>query len=343
MMPSKGTLAPMLRRTIICVLCGLAGIAAQNDPLRVQTQLVQVPVSVVDKNGRIVEGLRAQDFAVLADGARQEATLDDFPIGSAPISLVIAVQSSGIASPALAKIRRIGGLIQPLLTGPRGAVAVVTFDNRINWLQDFTSDDGRIRSALQSVEAGRSVQDARMLDAISSVARHMQQRPGRKILLLISESRDRGSETTMQQALEAVERQDIEVFAAHYSAFATSLSAKPKDLPDLSSEPELPDEPTQKPNPSPSVNFTAIFTEFARLHKTGSIRVLTHATGGSDFPFLKEHGLEDSIEKLGIEVHSQYILSFQHFKKTAGWHQISVSLPGHSDFRVRARTAYWGD
>jgi hypothetical protein len=66
---------------------------------------------------------------------------------------------------------------------------------------------------------------ARMLDAIVQVADRMQERKGRKVVLLISESRDRGSETTFQQAVEAVERQGIEVFAATYSAYATSLIA----------------------------------------------------------------------------------------------------------------------
>jgi VWFA-related protein len=333
----------MLRCTVICVLCGLAGIAAQNRPFRVQAEVVQLPVSVVDRNGRTVGGLTARDFTVLADGARQEATLDDFSFGTAPISLVIAVQTAGISAPALARIRRIGGLIQPLLTGPRGAVSVVTFDSRINWLQDFTSDDNRIRAALESIEAGKSLQNARMLDAVASVARHLQQRSGRRILLLLSESHDRGSETTTQQAFEAVERLDIEVFAAHYSAFAISLTAKPKDLPDLSAQPELPDYPLDKPNPAPVINFTAIFTEAARRNKAGVVQALTRATGGSDYPFLKERGLEDSIEKLGVEVHSQYILSFPEPKSTAGWHQISVSLPNHGDLRIRSRTTYWSE
>jgi hypothetical protein len=63
------------------------------------------------------------------------------------------------------------------------------------------------------------------------VADHMHQRKGRKMLLLISETRDRGSKTTVQEALDAVEREGIEVFRAHYSTLATSLTAKPQDCP----------------------------------------------------------------------------------------------------------------
>ena len=48
------------------------------------------------------------------------------------------------------------------------------------------------------------------------------ERDAKKALLLISESRDRGSETKFQQAMEAVTREGIEVFAAHYSAYSTT-------------------------------------------------------------------------------------------------------------------------
>ena len=237
------------------VLSWLGCVAAQNGSFRVQTKVVQVPVSVTAKNGRSIDGLVARDFRVLDDGAQQEITVDDFNTGLPRISLAIAVQKSGISTPALTSIRRIAGMIQPLVTGPRGEAAVVTFDSQIKWLQDFTPDDDKIQYAVQSLKPG-SLGQARMLDAIAEAVDRMQQRKGRKVLLLISEARDRGSETKFQQAIEAVERQGIQVFAAHYSAYATSLIAKPKDLPELPPSPDS-DDPEDPPNPPPTVNFLA--------------------------------------------------------------------------------------
>jgi hypothetical protein len=216
---------------------------------------------------------------VLDDGVQQEVTVDDFSTGLPRISLAVAIQTSGISTPASTDIRRIGGMIQPLVVGPRGEAAVLTFDSQIKWLQDFTPDDEKIRDVVKNLKSGSDMAQARMLDAIVEAADRMQQRKGRKVLLLISESRDRGSETKFQQAMEAVERQGIQVFAAHYSAYATSLIAKPKNLPDLPSAPPDLDDPSE-PSPPPGVDFLAIFAEAARLGKTNAIQALTRITGG---------------------------------------------------------------
>jgi VWFA-related protein len=141
-----------LHRASLCAIGLLASMTAQNRPFRVQTKVVLVPVSVTDKNGRYVDGLTARDFNVRDDGALQEIAVDDFSTGLAPISLVIAIQTSGISMPALAKVRKIGGMIEPLVTAPRGDVAVVTFDEEIQWLQDFTREDEKIRRAVKNLK-----------------------------------------------------------------------------------------------------------------------------------------------------------------------------------------------
>ena len=55
----------------------------------------------------------------------------------APVSLVVAVQCSGISAAVLAKINRVGGMIQPLVSGDRGRVAVIAYDDEVRVLQEF--------------------------------------------------------------------------------------------------------------------------------------------------------------------------------------------------------------
>jgi VWFA-related protein len=332
--------APLAARSGLSALLG--GIAtAQNSSFSIQTNVVQVPVIVTERNGRYVDGLVARDFQVLDNGARQEVTVDDFSSGLAPISLAIAIQTSGISTPALTMIRHIGGMIQPLVIGLQGEAAVVTFDGKIKWLQDFTPDDDKIRDAVKTVKAAAGIDRARMLDAIVEVADRMQQRKGRKVLLLISESRDRGSETVFRQSMELVERQGIEVFGAHYSAYSTTLFAKPKDLPDAPPPPVASPDPSDWPDSPPGVDILAILAELGRLGKTNAIEALTRVTGGSDYPFLNERDIEKAIKKLGEEVHGQYILSFPQRENSTGIHEIEVLAPNHGDIVIRSRRTYW--
>jgi len=264
------------------------------------------------------------DFTVLDNGVPQSATMDDFISGLAPISLAIAIQSSGTSKLALAKIRQIGNMIQPLVMGTKGQAAVVTFDKEITWVQDFTRESRKISDAVQSLKAGRPA-GARMLDTIAQVAERMERRPGRRVLLLISESRDQGSETKFEQAMETVEREGIEVFAAHYSSYAMSWISKPEDFPQQDELNEM------------------FFAQLARLATTSHVQALALATGGSDFPFVRERGIEDAIEKLGAEVHSQYILSFPQRGNAAGRHRIDVTVPKRPDLRIRSRRVYWAE
>ena len=316
----------MKHRRIVFGVCCLSGLAlTQERPFRTETRVVQVPVSVTDTKGHNVDGLKAADFVVLDDGAAQQIELDTFGTGAAPISLVIAIQNSAVSTPAMVKIRRIGGMIQPLVIGHRGEAAVMTFDNQIRWRQDFTSEPDLIQASVRNLKSTSQAQ-ARLFDAVVEAANRMRDRKGRKVVLLISETRDRGSEARLEQAIEAVEREGVEVFAAPYSATATTWIAKPEYLP-----------------PPSAPNYLAVFTELFRLAKTNDTQALTRATGGSEYPFLRERAVEQAVEALGVEVHSQYILSFPPGAARPGMHQIDVSIPGRADLNLRSRQAYWAE
>ncbi len=278
---------------------------------------------VTDRNGKNIDGLRAGDFKVLDNGVPQDVTVDDFSTGLAPISLVVAVQCSQTSQLALADIRRIGSMIQPLVTGQRGEVAVVAFDKEIRWLQDFTINDDKIHTAIKNLKIGTDT-GARIFDTIAEAAERMKQRKGRKMLLLISQSNDSGSHGKLQDAIEAVARAKASRSSpAHYSSYAMSWIAKSDDFPDKPTLDQM------------------FYTELARIGSTNHVKALALATGGSDYSFARQRGIENAISKMGAEVHSQYLLSFPQHEDTAGMHQIEVSIPERSDLRIRSRHSYW--
>ena len=195
------------------VLCSLTVTGQPQPTIQTNVPLVLVPVTVADRKGALVDGLTVDDFILSDEGVRQKIHLDTSDTVLAPVSLVLAIQCSDISSTALAKINRVGGMIQPLIAGARGSAAVIAFDDEIRVIQEFTSDSTKIRSAVEQIH-GRSMTVGRMLDAVAESATMLGAEPRnrRRILIVIGEARDRGSKTKLEQAIEQVERAGVVVY-----------------------------------------------------------------------------------------------------------------------------------
>jgi VWFA-related protein len=344
-----------------CIL-GLAVavcVSAQDPRFGVQSRLVLVPATVTGANGRAVDGLETNDFVVLDNGRPQKAAVDTIGTGVAPIALIVAIQSSGISRAVLEKVHKVGAMIQPLVTGERGCAGVVSFSDRIVWLQECTHDEDALAQAFERVRPG-AAKVARLTDTVSESVERLRQRPkSRRVLLLISESRDRGSETELEQAAMAAQAAGVTVYAATYSAFTTAFTTKnPVEEPKMAERPKKPSDDTGTVTGAPPtcgpfgctaaplppqdqrVDLLGGIGELIRLGKTNTTQVLTQATGGAAFPFTRLKGLENAIQKLGAELHSQYLLSFTPDDSTAGYHRLEVRVT-EREARVRARPGYW--
>lgn len=341
-------------RPVWTILVALS-LSAQDPQFNVRSRLVLVPTMVSDSKGAVIDGLEAADFVVLDNGRPQKVTVDATATGVAPIALVVAVQSSGISAVVLDKVLRIPGMIQPLVTGDRGCVALVSFSERVDWLQECTRDTAALHRAFLKLQPGED-REGRMLDAAKQAIDRLQNRPNtRRVLLLISETRDRNSATTLDEVRIAAQRAEVAVYAATYSAFATAFTSKSS----ATGKARAPKTPTHRgaetgtingseatkgtpslPSADQRVDLKAAIGELLRGTKARATDVLSEATGGTTFPFTRERTLEEAIQKLGVELHSQYMLSFTPDSSDAGFHRLEVQVkrPG---LKVRARAAYW--
>jgi hypothetical protein len=115
---------------LTAVLCVAA--LGQDLTIRTRVPLVVAPATVTDGKGRFIDGLRESDFVLLDNGHSRPLHIDTSDIAQIPISIVIAVQSNGFSGPALAKIRKVGSMVEPLITGERGEAAVIRFSENRN-------------------------------------------------------------------------------------------------------------------------------------------------------------------------------------------------------------------
>jgi VWFA-related protein len=342
------------------ILALVLPLAAQDSRFNVRSRLVLVPVTISDSNGRPVDGLEAADFRLLDNRWERKITVDTIATGVAPIALVIAVQSAGISTPVLEKVRKIGVMIQPLVTGVRGCAGVLSFSDKVAWLQDCTNDADAIQRALYRLKPGEHKQ-AVMLDAVNAAIEHLAKRPNaRRVLLLISESRDRGSETDLKAVTKAAQSADVSIYAFTYSVLKTAFTSKapltrephdksPQTTPEQDGMHTANGAPPSKYNTvSPklvpegqSVDPFAILSEFGHMRNVNATQALAAATGGITFPFTSQQGLETAISRFGAELHSQYVLSFVPEGAAPGYHNLQVSLVRTGRFHIRARPGYW--
>ena len=299
-------------------------ISAQDTTLRTTVRLVVAPTTVTDRQGKYVEGLTEREFRLSDNGVPRDLHVD---FAYVPISLVIAVQASEFSAAALNKLHRIGGMIEPLVTGERGEVAVVAFDSEVRVAQDFTSSFDAVQAAIKTLRPGD--RGSKMIDAVSESIRMLAARSAerRRVLLVFSEARDRSSKSKLEDVVTRAEQQNVTIYPVTYSAYWTAFTAKPGTTP---------------PPSSYGIDIIAIIKEIGQLAKTNSALAFSKYTGGRQLSFLKQKSLEEAVTRIGEELHSQYLLSFPAgATDDALFHRIEVTLPGRADLTVRTRPGYW--
>jgi VWFA-related protein len=310
-----------------CLVAGPPQDRPDAPSIRATARLVLVPATVTDAKGRFIEDLTAEDFALTDDGVRRPVRLD-MPDAMPPsVSLVVAIQTTEYSAAALAKIRRVGAIIQPQIAGEGGAAAVLAFDDEVRLVEDFTSNSTELASAFAGIRP-RGSRSGKLLDAVAEGVRMLSGRPAnsRRVLITISESRDRGSKAALGAVLESLERANVIVYPVTYSVHATPWTARPSDL----------------PPPSGGLDLIGGMREIARLGAVNDAEVFARATGGTHLSFLTLKTLERTLMRAGDELHRQYLLSFVPAETdNGGYHRIAVDLVSRRDAQVQARLGYW--
>ena len=198
----------------------------------VGVKAVQAPVTVLDRDNRVVNGLNALDFTLLDNGKPQKIFED---MASHPISLVVAIQANSGMEHILPQIRKIGSLFDGLVIGEDGEIAVVSFDHKVQVLTNFTSDPDQIHAAFNGKDKlGNYVLKAgswtsAMNDATMEAINMLKNRPAnrKRIIILISESRDQGSGLHVRDVLTAAEFANVVIYPMDVSHLLTSLTSTP--------------------------------------------------------------------------------------------------------------------
>lgn len=189
--------------------------AQEDDVVRVDTDLVVLNVTVLDKDGQYVPGLKLPDFKVFEEGREVPIKLiSSFGSHESPFASVILLDTSGSMESRLtlgrsAAIRFLDGL------RPEDVAAVYNFDYRIEKIQDFSSGRDLAPMAFNLRARGMtSLYDA-IIRAAESLAQRAEQR---KAIVVLSDGMDTQSKASSGKALDAAMAVNAGIYAVDMSA-----------------------------------------------------------------------------------------------------------------------------
>jgi VWFA-related protein len=186
------------------------------EAIKVETNLVTLPVVVSDRGGRYVPDLKAEEFAVSEDGSEQKVSF--FATVSEPFSVVLLIDTS--ASTTSEKMRQVQEaavtFINNLQEGDR--VKVVSFDDTVRELCDFTGDHATLASAIRATRPGKGTQ---LYDAFDLAFRSLRRLKGRKAIVMLTDGVDWHSDRrTYADNRRAIEESDVVVYPVRFDTRA---------------------------------------------------------------------------------------------------------------------------
>lgn len=219
-------------------------------------------------------------------------------------------------------------MINGYITGEGSDAALITAGGTVRVAQGFTADPEAIEGAFRHLEPG-APSSGRDLDGIAKALDLFagRDRSRRRVILLISETRDRGSKASLADVLRRAQQENVTIWTISYSAFVTPFTTSAADWQDEGGD--------------KSPNLLRATTEPARLAKANISNDLAHYTGGRHLSFARLKSLEDDLASVGKEVHTQYLMSFVPSADPPAVHTIEVQVQTHPEATVRYRPLYW--
>ncbi len=320
--------------------------------IRVQSNLVMTPVTVLDRAGEFVYDLQENDFEILDNGVPQR--LERFETEASPLAAVIVIQTNRDVAPLLKQVQPLAPVFSSLVLGARGSAAVIVFNDRVQVAQTFSSDGDQLSSAFAGLAARGD--SSRLNDALMRGIAMLEQRPReeRRVIVAFSDGFDRGSETDSKEVVQRATNTEVAIYGLGFNPAHELLMRKPQGPPpsplDTNVARPLPpgtvSTPTNSENvygaPIPVVPILVATGEVIRSAVASSLlEYYAGYTGGVFYSHWSKKALEEQLTRIATEIHSQYELAYvPDTLSHIGFHRIEIRVRRHG-VKVRARAGYF--
>ncbi len=273
-------------------------------PIQVNVRLVNVFVNVTDANGAPVPGLTQSDFSLSEDGHPQKISYFERDT-SMPLSIVLAVDTSGSTHKDLSVEKSAARNFVHALMRPVDRLDLMDFNSDVREVVPFTNSIHRIDSGLENLSHGPATA---LYDAIYLASQSLALRPGRKVLVVISDGGNTVKGVDYAQALEQARRAEVMVYSV--------------------------------------IDLPVVADAGRETGGEHALITLSQETGGKYY-YADEGNLDDAFRKVSEDLRTQYLLGYYpaHRVTDSSFRAISVSLtkpPNAKDaYILRHRTGYY--
>ncbi|HEV3480843.1 MAG TPA: VWA domain-containing protein [Candidatus Acidoferrales bacterium] len=311
-------------------------------PLRTHVNEVIVPVTVTDKKGELVLDLSQTDFHVFDNGVEQK--IDRFDLAGDPLAVALVIETSSQIQAVAPTIRGMGTIFTETVMALSGEATVITYDSAVEVRQPFTQDHDAIEKAIAGVEFQSP--EKKLYDGMAKAVELLKTQPPpyRRIMLVVGESQDYGSQARLRQIVRDAQLADITIYAVGPSSTGADLrygrDEKPGERQPL---------PLRLPKPLPPVSTDSDYLAVAIwLLSRGTNEIRNHqlevavaSTGGIHYRALHDETIRTAIDRIGGELHAQYVLSYvPSTDPPPGFNEIKVTL-SRPNVKLRARPGYY--
>ncbi len=282
-----------------------------DEVIKVNTQLVSVPVRVMDKKGRFIGGLQKEDFKVFEDGVEQQ--IDLFSNEHQPFTVALVLDMSYSTTFKIAEIQNAAIAFIDQLR-PQDKVMVISFDEEVHMLCEATNDRKQIYRAIKStrIATGTSLYEAVEL-VMNDRLRHIE---GRKAVILFTDGVDTTSRRTNDQRnLNDAMELDSLIYTIRYDTFADVQKMKrgttipgPRPIQIPGSQ----DNGGVLPFPLPGVGVPSSQGTTAEEYKRAAeyLAQLSGRTGGRLYEASTLYNLSEAYSKIASELREFYSIGY---------------------------------
>jgi VWFA-related protein len=315
----------------LLVVCSVAAIGsfavavAQDEPIRVDVNLVSVLASVRGKGGALISTLQKDDFKIYEDGKEQQ--IKNFTRETdLPLTLGLLVDTSASQERLVDIEQRAASQFFSKVLRPKDQAFLIQFGAEAELLQDLTNSARILQDGLKQLrlsvptgglhpgpvptmqsQAGTILYDAVYLAANEKLKREV----GRKAIVLITDGVDTGSKISRDKAIESAQKSDAIIYSIYY------------------------------------VDRAAYGGGFGTISFGGGggeseLRRMSSETGGQVFKVDRNHSLDEIFREIQDEMRSQYAISYQppNPKRDGSYHKIDIKL-ANKDYKPQARKGYY--